>query len=142
MYAMGEDGSLPGVFASKNKKNDVLVFSLTVFAAMCIVILFFSQQFEKILSFTIFLDSFGMVLSSATIFWFRKKTKHLDNTGIYKMKLYPLLPLIFMAAYVFVATSIAISDPRAALIGLGVVAAFVAIYFVFNHNRTAIQKED
>ncbi len=140
MFAMGEDGSLPKVFAKQNEKNNVLTFSLTVFAAICIVILFFSQQFEKILTFTIFLDCFGMVLSSATIFWFRKKTKHLDGTGIYKMKLFPLMPVIFIAAYLFVGTSIAIADPKAALIGVGVLAAFIIIYFLFNHNRNKAVK--
>ncbi len=130
MFAMGEDGSLPKIFARQNEKTNVLTFSLTVFAAICIVILFFAQQFEKILTFTIFLDCFGMVLSSATIFWFRKKTKHLDGTGIYKMKLFPLLPLIFMAAYMFVGVSIAIADPKAALIGMGILGLFIAIYFM------------
>ena len=130
MYAMGDDNSLPKIFAKRNEKTEVLTFSLTVFAAMCMVILFFSQQFEKILTFTIFLDCFGMVLSSATIFWFRKKTKELDGTGIYKMKLFPLLPILFMSAYLFVGTSIAIADPTAAIIGVGVLAAFVIIYFV------------
>jgi basic amino acid/polyamine antiporter, APA family len=137
MYAMGDDGSLPIIFSRQNEKTNVLTFSLTVFAAVCIIILFFSQQFEKILTFTIFLDCFGMVLSAATIFWFRKKTKELDGTGIYKMKLFPLMPVIFMAAYLFVGISIAIADPKAALIGLGVLAAFVIIYFLFHTNKTA-----
>lgn len=140
MYAMGEDGSLPKIFAKQNEKTNVLTFSLTIFAAICIIILFFAQEFEKILSFTIFLDCFGMVLSSATIFWFRKKTKQLDGTGIYKMKLFPLLPLIFIAAYLFVGTSIAIDDPKAALIGVGVLAAFIIIYFIFNHNKKESEK--
>ncbi len=135
MYAMGEDGSLPKIFAKQNEKTSVLTFSLTVFAAVCIVILFFAQEFEKILSFTIFLDCFGMVLSSATIFWFRKKTKHLDGTGIYKMKLFPVLPIIFMSAYLFVGTSIAIDDPSAALTGVGVLAAFVLIYFLLHRKK-------
>ncbi|MFN5136538.1 MAG: APC family permease [Chitinophagaceae bacterium] len=135
MYAMGEDGSLPKIFAKQNEKTNVLTFSLTVFAAICIVILFFAQEFEKILSFTIFLDCFGMVLSSATIFWFRKKTKHLDGTGIYKMKLFPLLPIIFMSAYLFVGTSIAISDPSAAFTGVAVLAAFVLIYFLLHRKK-------
>lgn len=135
MYAMGDDGSLPKVFAEQNEKTNVLTFSLTVFAAICIVILFFAQEFEKILSFTIFLDCFGMILSSATIFWFRKKTKHLEGTGIYKMKLFPLMPLIFMAAYLFVGTSIAIDDPSAALTGLAVLASFIIIYFVFHRKK-------
>ena len=137
MYAMGDDGSLPTAFSKQNEKTNVLTFSLTVFAALCIIILFFSQQFERILTFTIFLDCFGMVLSAATIFWFRKKTKTLDGTGIYKMKLFPLMPLIFMTAYLFVGVSIAIADPKAALIGLGVLAGFVAIYFLSHTKKTA-----
>lgn len=135
MYAMGDDGSLPKIFAKQNEKTNVLTFSLTVFAALCIIILFFAQEFEKILAFTIFLDCFGMVLSSATIFWFRKKTKHLDGTGIYKMKLFPLMPIIFIAAYLFVGTSIAIADPKAALTGLGVLVTFIIIYFIFHRKK-------
>jgi basic amino acid/polyamine antiporter, APA family len=129
MYAMGEEGSLPKVFSLQNKKN-VLTVSLTVFAAMCIVILFFAQTFEKILNFTIFLDCFGMIASSATIFKLRKETRHLDGTGIYKMKLYPLMPLIFMAAYAFVGISIAIQDPGTAAIGLAVLIVFIFIYLL------------
>ena len=140
MYAMGKDGSLPKIFAKKQDNTEVLTFSLTVFAAICLVILFFSQEFEKILNFTIFLDCFGMILSSATIFWFRKKTKHLDNTGIYKMKFFPLLPLIFMAAYTFVAVSIAMNyktNGYAALIGVGVLVAFILIYYLFVGKKGA-----
>lgn len=135
MYAMGDDGSLPKVFAQQNKKNNVLTFSLTVFAIICIIILYFSQQFEKILTFSIFLDCFGMVLSCGTIFWFRKKTKELDNTNIYKMRLFPLMPVIFMAAYLFVGASITIADPGAALTGLGLLAVFTAIYFLFHLKK-------
>ena len=140
MYAMGQDGSLPKPFAQQDEKNGVLKFSLTVFTAMCFVILFFSQEFEQILSFTIFLDCFGMVLSSATIFWFRKKTKELDDTGIYKMKLFPVLPIIFMSAYVFVGASIAMDDPKAAITGVAVLIAFLLIYFLvkrFKKNADA-----
>lgn len=141
MFAMGDDKSLPGVFAKRNDKTNVLTFSLTVFTAICIIILFFSQEFEKILAFTIFLDCFGMILSAATIFWFRKKTKHLDNTGIYKMKLFPLMPVIFILAYLFVGVSIAIDDPGAALTGLGVLAVFVVLYFLLHRNKRSVDTE-
>lgn len=141
MYAMGTDGSLPKIFTGQNSRNGVLTFSLTVFAALCMVILFFAQQFEKILTFSIFLDCFGMVLSSATIFWFRRKTRHLDGTGIYKMKFYPLLPLLFIAAYLFVGISITIADPQAALTGLAVLAAFILIYFIVHRGRKPLVQE-
>ena len=138
MYAMGDDGSFPKIFAKHNEKTNVITFSLTVFSALCIIILYFSQEFEKILTFTIFLDSFGMILSAATIFWFRKKTKHLDGTGIYKMKFFPLMPVIFIAAYLFVAVSITLADPKAALTGVAVLTAFMLLYFILNRKKNNI----
>jgi APA family basic amino acid/polyamine antiporter len=142
MYAMSKDGILPKAFGKKDEKKDVLTVGLTAFAAIGIVVLFFMDEFNKILSFTIFLDSIGMATSAATIFILRKRTKHLDGTGIYKMKLYPLLPLIFIAAYIFVGISIAFDTPDLALIATGVFAAFLLIYFIVrrlkpNSNGTA-----
>ena len=117
------------------KSGGVLTVSLTVFAAICIVVLFFANTFEKILGFTIFLDSIGMATSAATIFILRKRTKHLDGTGIYTMKWYPLLPLVFMIAYTFVGISIAINTPELAATGLAVFAVFLGIYFLAVRNK-------
>lgn len=130
MFAMSEEGSLPAFFGKQTKKNQVLVVSLSVFTAMCIIILFYAQTFEKILNFTMFLDCVGMVASSATIFILRKRTVHLDDTGIYKIKLFPLLPVIFIATYLFVGISIAVQSPDAALTGTMVLGAFILIYFI------------
>ncbi|MFM9910532.1 MAG: APC family permease [Chitinophagaceae bacterium] len=142
MFAMSEDGVLPKIFQRKSKEKEVLVVALSVFATICMVILFFSKKFEEILKFTIFLDCIGMATSAATIFVLRKKTKHLDNTGIYKMKLYPLLPVVFIAAYTFVAISIAIDDYKTALTGIAVLGAFMVIYFVTKNlfTKTSIEK--
>jgi len=135
MFAMSEDGVLPGFLKKKSEKKEVLVTSLTVFATICVVVLFFADTFEKILSFSIFLDSFGMCTSAATIFMLRKRTKHLDGTGIYKMKLFPLLPLIFIAAYIFVCISIIFNTPMIALTGICVLAGFILLYFLTAGRR-------
>jgi APA family basic amino acid/polyamine antiporter len=130
MYAMSEDGILPKSFQKKDEKRDVLTVSLTVFAIICVVVLFFADTFDKILSFSIFLDSIGMATSAATIFVLRKRTKHLDGTGIYSMKLYPFIPLLFVITYIFVGAIIAITFPQYALIGLLVFLVFLALYFI------------
>ncbi len=130
MQAMSEDGVLPKIFSYETKKTNALAVSLTAFAAICIVILFFSQEFDEILGFTIFLDCFGMATSAGAIFKLRRETKHLDGSGIFKMKLYPLLPIVFITAYSFIAISIAISEPNAAKTGLLVMAVFVLLYFL------------
>ena len=131
MYAMSEDGILPAAFRKKDKKN-VLTVSLTVYALLSMVILFFLDTFDKILSFTIFLDCIGMAFSAATLFILRKRMKGQDDSHIYKMKLYPLMPVLFITAYVFVALSIAWDKPMTAVTALAVLAAFVILYFVTN----------
>ncbi|MBC7903229.1 MAG: amino acid permease, partial [Gemmatimonadaceae bacterium] len=136
MYAMSKDGILPAAFKKKNEERDVLTVSLTVFTIVCVIVLFFANTFDKILGFTIFLDSIGMATSAATIFILRKKTAHLNNTGIYTMRLFPIMPLIFIAAYMFVGVAIFISTPNLALTGLAVFATFLVIYFVTSRFRT------
>jgi APA family basic amino acid/polyamine antiporter len=137
MYAMSEDKILPAAFTKRNRR-EALSLALTVFAGIAAVVVFWAQEFDKILSFTIFLDSFGMALSAGSIFIIRKRTAHLNGTGIFSMKLYPLLPLIFIAAYIFVAISIAVdykNNNYAALIGLAVLAFFTGLYFVVKAIR-------
>lgn len=143
MYAMSKDGILPEAFQRREEKKDVLTISLTVFAALGIIVLFFAKEFDQILGFTIFLDSIGMATSAATIFILRKRTKHLDGTGIYKMSLYPLLPLIFIAAYIFVGISIWVATPNLAWTAIAVFIAFLAIYFlVVGLGKKSIQRDD
>jgi APA family basic amino acid/polyamine antiporter len=74
-----------------------------------------------------------MILSAGSIFILRKKTAHLNDSGIYIMKLYPLLPLIFIAAYTFVAISLLITQTNLCLIGLAVLAGFMGIYFAVHY---------
>ncbi|MFT4155324.1 APC family permease [Parafilimonas sp.] len=131
MYAMSMDGILPKAFKKKDEKRDVLTVSLSVFAAICVIVLFFADRFDQILSFTIFLDSIGMATSAGAIFILRKRTKHLDGTGIYKMKLYPLLPAVFILAYIFVGAVIAITNPQYAVTGISVLTVFIMLYFIF-----------
>ncbi|HMK27319.1 MAG TPA: APC family permease [Chitinophagaceae bacterium] len=135
MVAMSEDKILPAAFQKRNNRG-ALTLALTIFAGLAAVIVFWAKEFDTLLSFTIFLDCFGMVLSAGSIFIIRKRTAHLNGTGIYSMKLYPLLPLIFIAAYSFVAISLLINETKLSLIGLGVLAGFILLYFVVK----AIQK--
>ncbi len=130
MQAMSEEKVLPESFGRRTVKTNVLLTSLSIFAALCALIVFWAKTFDEILSFTIFLDCFGMVLSAATIFILRKRTAHLDDSGIYKMKLFPLMPLIFIAAYIFVALSIFFDKPYTALTGLGILGGFIVLYFI------------
>lgn len=130
MFAMADDGILPKIFQKRTQEKDVLIVSLTVFTLITIIILFFANTFDKILGFTMFLDSIGMATSAATLFIIRKKTAHLDGTGIYKMKLFPIATLIFIGAYLFVSFTIVRNTPWLAGIGTIVFLTFLGLYFV------------
>lgn len=138
MYAMSEDKILPAAFQKRNSRG-ALTLGLTVFAGIAAIVVFWAREFDTLLSFTIFLDCFGMVLSAASIFIIRKRTSHLNGTGIYSMKLYPLLPIIFIAAYSFVGISLLITQTKLCLIGLGVLTAFIILYFVVRAVKPAEQ---
>lgn len=135
MYAMSEEGVLPAIFKKTTSKTQVMVTSLTTFAALCIITLFYAKTFDEILNHTIFLDSIGMATSAATIFILRRRTKTLDQGPIYKMKLYPLLPIIFIATYLLVGGSIAINTPQAAGVSLLIFAIFFILYYVLRYFR-------
>jgi len=134
MFAMSEDKILPAAFQQKNKRG-ALTLALTIFSVLAAVSVFWAKKFNTLLSFSIFLDSFGMVLSAGSIFIIRKRTAHLNGTGIYSMKLYPLLPIIFMSAYTFVAISLLVNKTQISLIGLGALLGFIILYFAVRAIR-------
>jgi len=139
MYAMSDEGVLPAVFKKISAKKNVMVVSLSAFTALCLITLFYGKTFDKILNYTIFLDCIGMATSAGTIFILRKRGIGQGNENRYNMKLYPLLPLIFIATYLFVGASIAIKTPEAAWVSSLVFALFFALYYVLRFFKKSAQ---
>ncbi|MHA4808377.1 APC family permease [Flavitalea flava] len=140
MFAMSEEGILPAIFKKKTDKQEVILYSLTAFSLTIIITLLFSSTVEKIINYTIFLDCIGMSTSAATIFILRKRKVGEEGGTIYRMKFFPLLPLIFILAYIAVATSIVLDDPASALYGTLVFACFFALYFVVRRPEAGLVK--
>jgi APA family basic amino acid/polyamine antiporter len=134
MYAMSEEGIMPAAFQKKTVRHDVIVWSLTAFSATIIITLLFSSTVEKIINYTIFLDSIGFATSAATIFILRRRKTGEDHE-IYRMKWFPWVPLLFILAYICVATSIAVDDPASAFYGLLIFAGFFVLYFIVKGGR-------
>jgi basic amino acid/polyamine antiporter, APA family len=135
MYAMSDEGVLPAVFKKVTLKRNVIVVSLSAFTALCLITLFYGKTFDEILDHTIFLDSIGMATSAGTIFILRKRGVGDDIKDSYRMRNYPVLPIIFIASYLFVGTSIAINSPKAAWVSGLVFAVFFILYFVLRINK-------
>lgn len=134
MYAMSLDGILPEAFARKNGEKQVLTTSLTVFTLICIIVVFFASTFDRILGFVMILDSLGMATSAATIFYLRRTTKDLDHIGIYKMKAFPLMPVLFIIAYTFVGISSFIINPAFGWTAVLVFISLIGLYWIIKRN--------
>lgn len=139
MYAMGEDKALPGIF-TRITKNGTMIVSLTAFTAIAIITLLFAKTFNNILNYTVFLDCLSTALAAATIFYMRRKFNN-DSTSIYRVWPYPLVPILFIAVFMFVSFSILAAAPATALIGLLIFALFTGIYFISRRLPSAENKQ-
>ncbi len=136
-YAMAEDGVLPKIFERVNPKTQVQEFCMTVYVAAILLLLFFAGSFSALLSYTMFFNTIGLTLGAIAIFILRKKTKELDGTGIFTIRWYPLVPLVFIASYIFVTISIFADNPQASFVCLGGFAFGLIIYFAATRQIVA-----
>jgi APA family basic amino acid/polyamine antiporter len=131
-YAMAEDGILPAIFKKVNPKTQVQEFGMSFFVGAIILVLFFVAKFSDMLNYVMFFDTIGLSLAALAIFRLRKKTRELDGTGIYTIKWFPLVPVIFIISYWFVTVNIFITfreNPYAALVTLAAYVVGLIIYY-------------
>jgi APA family basic amino acid/polyamine antiporter len=137
-YAMAEDGILPPIFKRVNEKTQVQEFGMSFFVAAILVVLFYAQSFDKVLNYVMFFDTIGLSMAAVSIFILRKKTKDMDLAGIYTIKWFPLIPLIFIIAYWFVTINIFVSFKEDPFAGLWCLAAYflgLIIYYLSTYKK-------
>jgi APA family basic amino acid/polyamine antiporter len=138
MYAMSEDKVLPAIFQKKHPKTDALVPGLTVFAITTAAVTFFGKGVDDVLSFSIFLDCMGMSTSAATLLILRSKKQGDEAvTGALK-KWTPLLCIIFVLSYAFVACAVVIDKPYAALTAVILIVVVLILYRIFYYKKPAV----
>ncbi|MFM8770602.1 MAG: APC family permease [Candidatus Kapaibacterium sp.] len=109
--AMAEDGVISRrLAASASNVRGVNALTLSLFTALSIVCVFFGESFEQILNYTIFLDCIGMATAAGALFLLRSKTP-LRATSV-------VTGGLFISSYVFIAASIYMDDPKAAIYGI------------------------
>ncbi|QQL49331.1 APC family permease [Mucilaginibacter ginkgonis] len=134
-YAMAEDGVLPKIFMRVNPRTQIQEFGMSFFVAAILIVLLLNVSFSKMLNYVMFFDTIGLSMAAVSIFILRNKTKELDGTGIYTIKWFPLIPLIFIISYWFVTINIFADNPFAALICLSVFVAGLIIYYISTYFK-------
>jgi APA family basic amino acid/polyamine antiporter len=137
MFAMSEDKVFPKIFSYRHPKTEALVAGLATFSLITIIVTFFGKGVDNILNFTMFLDSIGMSTSAATLFILRKRKQNESMiTGTWN-KFTPLLAGFFVFSYFMIAVGVVIKDVNAALIGTGLLAFFLLLYYLFYFKKKA-----
>lgn len=141
-FAMAEDHVLPPVFMRVNSKTQVQEFGLTLFCVFILITLFFTSSFQQILEYVMFFDSIGFITAASAIFILRYRArKHGDPEGIFKMKGYPYLPVLFVIAYATVSTVTLVANPDIAIWGVLLFLSGLPLFYLIRYLVKTISEK-
>ena len=129
-YAMAKDGVFVRKLAEIHPKTNVPVVSVLV---QCVVSCIFaaSGKFDQLTNYVVFSSWIFYALVTASIFKFRKM--HPENKG-YRMWGYPWVPVVFIVVATFLLINTVYVSPKDSIIGLGIIAAGIPLYYVFKRK--------
>jgi len=102
-----------------------------------IVTILLSDKFEKIVNYIMFIDSSSLIFAAITIFILRRRMKA-DNYDGFKMKLFPIIPVLFILVLTIVCVSDAAANPKEVLVSLGVLLAGYPLYHLLKLRKGTV----
>ena len=141
-YAMAEDGVLPPILKRVNSKTQVQEWALTLFCIFIIATLFFLDSFKDILNYVMFFDSISLITAASAIFILRKRAKEKGEIeGIFKMKAYPYLTILYIVVYCGVIVSVFLAKQEAFYGGGILFLSGLPLYFIVRALMRAFAKK-
>ena len=137
LQRMGEDFSVFQIISHRNK-NGIPVTAIWFQSAVALIILY-TSSFETILGYTTFVLTLFATLTVLGVLVLRFTQPKLERP--YKTFGYPLTPLFFIAANLWFMYFWMTSHLMPSLIGIGVVAVGLVVYFAANHFSVPLVKE-
>jgi APA family basic amino acid/polyamine antiporter len=132
--AMGADGVFFRVAGRLHPRWRTPNIALAMLAGWAIV-LAWSGTFDQLLNYSTTGDWLGYAGVVATLFWYRHARKH--ETAPFSTPLFPLLPLIFLAAVLWVVGITAWTHPADAGMGLLITLLGLPVYWFWSSRTRA-----
>ncbi len=126
-FAMASQGLAPASFGKLNSKNVPAVSVIVI--ASCASALALSGTFDRLTDLSIFVTWIFFGLTGTSLFALRRKFP--DAHRPYRVLGYPLIPVIFLLATVFLLVSMLISTPVRCLWGIGMILVGLPVYSIF-----------
>jgi APA family basic amino acid/polyamine antiporter len=127
---MARDGLFFARFAALHPRSRAPVTAIAAQCAWAIVLLL-SGSYGQLLDWVTFADWIFFGAIAATLFVYRRRTA---SPG-YAVPAYPLTPLLFITASLYVVAGAVISNPTNALRGALLLLAGVPVYFFWARRR-------
>ena len=137
-FAMARDGFLPSPFARLHPRFQTPTFAILL-QALWAVVLVLTGTFGELVDSVVFADWIFFGLTVATVFVFRRRPKAQGDSraeGSFRLPGYPVVPLLFIAAAVFVVASVIVSNPRRCAAGALLLATGIPVYFIGARRRS------
>lgn len=133
LYAGGEDGTFPAAVARIHPRYhtpSTAILTLGIWG----MILTFSGTFDQITNYVVFTSWGFYALSALAVIVLRKKMPDVERP--YKAWGYPYVTLLFVAITFWFLWNVATTEPRDALVGIGLLLASIPLYYRWTKNRS------
>ncbi len=137
-YAMAKDGLFFRPLARLSERTRVPVNAL-VLQCVLTCVLALSGSFDTLTDYVIFAAWIFYALNTASVFIFRRRMPHAERP--YRTVGYPVLPVVFLLAAGYLIVNTVIATPTQALIGLGIIALGLPIYFYWARKNPVSYSE-
>jgi APA family basic amino acid/polyamine antiporter len=137
-YAMAKDGLFFRPLARLSESTRVPVNAL-ILQCVWTCVLALSGSFDTLTDYVIFAAWIFYALNTASVFIFRRRMPHAERP--YKTVGYPVLPVVFLLAAGYLIVNTVIATPTQALIGLGIIALGLPIYFYWARKNPVSYSE-
>lgn len=128
-FAMAKDSLFPKWLANINSKTKVPILSVLV-QCFWSCVLAMSGTFDQLTDYVVFASWIFYAAATFGVIIFRRKFPDIPRP--YKTIGYPLVPIIFIGASLFLLVNTLITSPKQSGIGLLIILAGLPVYFYFH----------
>jgi APA family basic amino acid/polyamine antiporter len=130
-YAMAKDGLFFSRLSEVHPRFGTPAFAVIAAAAWSAV-LAVSGTFEQLLTYVIFIGWIFYGLAAASLFVYRKRSAATSSS--YRVPGYPVTPAVFIVAAAVLVLNTIVTQPRRAVVGLGIVLAGAPAYAIWRRR--------
>jgi APA family basic amino acid/polyamine antiporter len=137
-WAMARDGLFPNWMAKLNPATHVPVRAILI-QGVCATLLAASGTFDQLTDYVVFSSWIWYAMAAASLFRLRKID---DNFQGYRIKWFPLVPILFIASSLWLMLQAIYSNPIACAIGAVIIMAGIPVYWWLSKNKSSPQTVD